>query len=193
MDFRFQGKPVVFWFNPPSLGGVDVWQRLRNRSYPNHEQFWFGGTDNFAYLDVYDALYYFDSGPLTVAPHIGKVSYDNVRSFTHLGHVCGSGSMLAVHPSVAARYFLQAFVPPNGFNWPQWNDPPFEEAFAALETARDPAAFNAAYARAHERLVDNPPWLYIVHDLNPRAMSRRVRGFTSVQSWFQDLVPVDLQ
>jgi hypothetical protein len=24
-------------------------------------------------------------------------------------------------------------------------------------------------------------------------MSRRVRGFTSVQSWFQDLVPVDLQ
>ena len=96
-------------------------------------------------------------------------------------------------PSVAARYFLQAFVPPNGFNWPQWHDPQFEEAFAALENARDPAAFAAAYARAHERLVDNPPWLYIAHDLNPRAMSRRVRGFTSAQSWFQDLVPVDLQ
>ncbi len=96
-------------------------------------------------------------------------------------------------PSVAARYFLQAFVPPNGFNWPQWTDPTFEEAFAALENARDPAAFSAAYARAHERVVDNPPWLFIVHDLNPRAMSRRVRGFVSVQSWFQDLVPVDLQ
>jgi len=41
--------------------------------------------------------------------------------------------------------------------------------------------------------VDNPPWLFIVHDLNPRAMSRRVRGFQSAQSWFQDLVPVDLQ
>lgn len=96
-------------------------------------------------------------------------------------------------PSVAARYFLQAFVPPNGFNWPQWTDPTFEEAFAALENARDPAEFAAAYARAHERIVDNPPWLFIVHDLNPRAMSRRVRGFTSAQSWFQDLVPVDLQ
>jgi hypothetical protein len=32
-----------------------------------------------------------------------------------------------------------------------------------------------------------------VHDLNPRAMHRRVRNFTSAQSWFQDLVPVDLQ
>jgi ABC-type transport system substrate-binding protein len=96
-------------------------------------------------------------------------------------------------PSVMARYFLQSFTPPNGFNWPQFNDPEFEKAFAELEQARDPAAFNAAYARAHERLVDNPPWLYIVHDLNPRAMTRRVRGFTSAQSWFQDLVPVDLQ
>jgi ABC-type transport system substrate-binding protein len=96
-------------------------------------------------------------------------------------------------PSVAARYFLQAFVPPNGFNWAQWNDPAFEAAFLQLENARDEAAFNAAYAKAHARLVDNPPWLYIVHDLNPRAMSRRVKGFVSAQSWFQDLVTVDLQ
>ena len=96
-------------------------------------------------------------------------------------------------PAVAARYFLQAFVPPNGFNWGQWNDPAFEAAFAALEVAKDEAAFGAAYAKAHERLVDNPPWLYIVHDLNPRAMSKRVKGFVSAQSWFQDLVTVDLQ
>ena len=43
-------------------------------------------------------LYYFDSGPLTVAPHLGKVGYTQA-SFTQLGHVCGSGSMLVVHPS----------------------------------------------------------------------------------------------
>ncbi len=56
----FQGKPVLFWFNPPSLGGVDAWRQLRERVDPNRQQFWFGGTDNFDYLDVYDALYYFD-------------------------------------------------------------------------------------------------------------------------------------
>lgn len=44
-------------------------------------------------------LYYFDSGPLTVAPHLAKVGYDIVKSFTYLGHVCGSGSLLVVHPS----------------------------------------------------------------------------------------------
>ncbi len=58
--FRFQGKPAVYWFNPPSLGDVGTWQRLRDRADPGREQFWFGGTDNFGYLDLYDALYYFD-------------------------------------------------------------------------------------------------------------------------------------
>ena len=41
--------------------------------------------------------------------------------------------------------------------------------------------------------MDDPPWLWIVHDLNPRAMSRRVRGFVSAQSWFADLATVELQ
>jgi hypothetical protein len=57
---RFQGRPVVFWFNPPSLGGIDTWRQLRERADPAREQYWFGGTDNFGFLDVYDALYYFD-------------------------------------------------------------------------------------------------------------------------------------
>src|SRR5438067_7578500 len=40
-----------------------------------------------------------DLGPLTVAPHVGKVGYNYLTSFTQLGHVCGSGSLLVVHPS----------------------------------------------------------------------------------------------
>ncbi|MBC8076361.1 MAG: hypothetical protein H7Y32_09835 [Chloroflexales bacterium] len=56
----FGGKPVVFWFNPPSLGGVGTWRALRDRADGGRQQFWFGGSDNFGYLDVFDALYYFD-------------------------------------------------------------------------------------------------------------------------------------
>jgi tripartite-type tricarboxylate transporter receptor subunit TctC len=48
-------------------------------------------------------VYYFDSGPLTVAPHLSKVGYDILQSFTQLGHVCGSGSLLVVHPSTPFR------------------------------------------------------------------------------------------
>ena len=33
----------------------------------------------------------------------------------------------------------------------------------------------------------------IVHDLNPRAMSPKVKGFVSPQSWFLDLTLVSMQ
>jgi hypothetical protein len=56
----------------------------------------------------------------------------------------------------------------------------------------DPATIEASYRAAHERLVDNPPWLFIVHDLNPRAMNKRVQGFVSARSWFLDLTLVSM-
>ncbi len=94
---------------------------------------------------------------------------------------------------VMARYFSSANFSPNGFNFEQWKDDEFEDALKTISEATDPKVISAAYRKAHERLVDNPPWLYIVHDLNPRAMSPKVRGFVSPQSWFVDLTLVSVQ
>ena len=94
---------------------------------------------------------------------------------------------------VMARYFSSANFSPNGFNFEQWKDDAFDEALTTLAEASDPAVISAALRKAHERLVDNPPWLYIVHDLNPRAMSPKVKGFVSPQSWFIDLTLVSMQ
>jgi peptide/nickel transport system substrate-binding protein len=94
---------------------------------------------------------------------------------------------------VMARYFAAANFSPNGFNFEQWKDDAFEDALKTIAEATDPAVIAAAYRKAHERLVDNPPWLYIVHDLNPRAMSPKVKGFVSPQSWFVDLTLVGMQ
>src|SRR5438552_10427927 len=78
------GQPLVFEYRPGNAGGVamEAIARATNDGY---------------------TLYYFDSGPLTVAPHLAKVGYDNLASFTHLGHVCGSGSLLVVHPATPFR------------------------------------------------------------------------------------------
>ena len=88
------------------------------------------------------------------------------------------------------RYFAKVNFTPNGFNFEQWVDDKFEDAFAKLSESTDPAVIDRNYALAHERLVDNPPWLYIVHDLNPRAFSKKVKGFVSPQSWFVDLTQI---
>jgi peptide/nickel transport system substrate-binding protein len=86
-----------------------------------------------------------------------------------------------------ARFFSSASFSPHGFNFEQWKDDTFDAALTRLAQSTDPATIEASYRAAHERLVDNPPWLFIVHDLNPRAMSKRVQGFVSAKSWFLDL------
>jgi len=91
------------------------------------------------------------------------------------------------------RYFAFANSSPMGSNWQQWKDDKFEDVMKTLSEATDEATIQKHFAMAHERLVDNPPWLYIVHDLNPRAFSKKVKGFVSPQSWFVDLTMVDLQ
>ena len=74
------GQSIVIEYKPGAAGGVAM--EMVSKMPPD------GYT-----------LHYFDSGPLTVAPHLTKVGYNAQTSFTHLGHICGSGSMLAVHPS----------------------------------------------------------------------------------------------
>jgi ABC-type transport system substrate-binding protein len=102
-------------------------------------------------------------------------------------------SLVSSDPSAMGRWFYSPNFTPRGSNAGHWRDEGFDTAFAALETERDPAKIAGLLRSAHERLVDNPPWLWIVHDLNPRAMTRRVRNFVSPQSWFVDLARVELQ
>jgi ABC-type transport system substrate-binding protein len=92
-----------------------------------------------------------------------------------------------------ARYFSSANFAPNGFNFERWKDDGFDAALSTLAAASDAATAEAAFRTANERLVDDPPWLFVVHDLNPRAMTPRVRGFVSAQSWFIDLSTVSLK
>jgi len=91
-----------------------------------------------------------------------------------------------------ARYFAAANFSPTGSNFEQWKDDKFEAALQQAAETTDQATVRAAYRAAHERLVDDPPWLYIVHDLNPRAMNKNVHGFIAAQSWFTDLTLVSL-
>lgn len=57
---RWDGKPVVVFWNPQSFGSVATWRQLRNAVDPNNAWHWVGEGTDFSYLDVFDSLYYFD-------------------------------------------------------------------------------------------------------------------------------------
>jgi peptide/nickel transport system substrate-binding protein len=80
--------------------------------------------------------------------------------------------------------------PPAGYNWGGFSDPKADELSAAAKNEFDPAKQDAILAKLHAEIVDQAMWIWVVHDLNPRAISSHVKGFVQAQSWFQDLTPV---
>lgn len=89
---RWDGKPVfVFWNNTILPGGssIDDFQRLRDEIDPGRHQFWLGGGTDFDYLDVFDAIHYFDISwesrdGLAMASYNNRLNaYDNSRGTDH--------------------------------------------------------------------------------------------------------------
>ena len=56
----------------------------------------------------------------------------------------------------------------------------------------DPAAQAKVLEKIHEKYVDEALFLMVTHDVNPRAMTPKVKGFVQAQNWFQDFSPVSV-
>ena len=46
--------------------------------------------------------------------------------------------------------------------------------------------------KVHEKIVDDALFLMVTHDVNPRALSPKVKGFIQAQNWFQDFSPITM-
>ena len=102
-------------------------------------------------------------------------------------------SLVSSDISQMARWFWSGNMTPNGSNWGHFQNEEWDKLLGEIQTSTDPDAIASKISRLNEILVDEAPWLWIVHDLNPRAMTDKVTGFVSAQSWFQDFTSVDLK
>jgi ABC-type transport system substrate-binding protein len=101
-------------------------------------------------------------------------------------------SLVSSDVSMIVRWFYGANSTPAGSNWGHWKNPEFDATIAKMESAANKDEFDKSVVKLHEMLVDEAPWLWVVHDANPRAMTKGVQGFVSAQSWFQDLTRVSI-
>jgi peptide/nickel transport system substrate-binding protein len=92
--------------------------------------------------------------------------------------------------SAFTRRFHSAFIPPIATNVMPYLNPEVDRLIEAAEREFDLDKQHQLLAKVHEIIVEDAPWVFIVHDLNPRALSPKVKGFVQAQSWFQDLTPV---
>src|SRR5580692_6886075 len=99
----------------------------------------------------------------------------------------------AMDPFFAMVRFLQSgMAPPVSNNWGYINNPKFDELVMKARQSFDPAERDKALAELHAASVDDAAFLYVAHDVAPRALSPKIKGFVQAKSWFVDLSPVTL-
>ncbi|MFG1206091.1 ABC transporter substrate-binding protein [Xanthobacter flavus] len=99
----------------------------------------------------------------------------------------------AMDPFFAMVRFLQSgMAPPVSNNWGYINNPKFDELVKKARNSFDPTARDAALAELHAASVDDAAFLWVAHDVGPRALSPKIKGFVQPKSWFVDFSPVSI-
>jgi peptide/nickel transport system substrate-binding protein len=91
------------------------------------------------------------------------------------------------------RFTSTKAFPPVSNNWGYFGNDEFDKLIADARTSFDGAARDAALAKLHARIVEEAPFLWVAHDVGPRAMSPKVKGVVQPKSWFIDLAPMSIE
>ncbi|NOG70641.1 ABC transporter substrate-binding protein [Roseicella sp. DB1501] len=103
-----------------------------------------------------------------------------------------NNSLGSAEPSSIIDAIWSKRAPPVGLNWGWFKDARLDDLAARCEVEFDPEKQDMLLGELHAGFVDQALWAFIVHDLNPRALGPRLRGFVQAQSWSQDLTTVDI-
>ena len=115
---------------------------------------------------------------------------DPTASGTHAINV----SFAAMDPFFAmVRFTSTGAFPPVSNNWGFFGNDEFDGLIANARTSFDDAERDAALAKLHARIVEEAPFVWIAHDVGPRAMSPRVKNVVQPKSWFIDIAPMDIE
>jgi len=102
-------------------------------------------------------------------------------------------SFAAMDPFFAmVRFVSTKTYPPVSNNWGYFGNEEIDGLVATARNTFDDTARDAALAKLHARIVDDAPFIWIAHDVGPRAMSAKVKGVVQPRSWFIDLATMTM-
>ncbi len=102
-------------------------------------------------------------------------------------------SFAAMDPFFAmVRFSSTKTFPPVSNNWGYYGNAEVDKLIADARTTFEDKGRDAALAKLHAHLVDDAAFVWIAHDVGPRAMSAKVKGVVQPRSWFIDIAPMTM-
>lgn len=90
------------------------------------------------------------------------------------------------------RFVSTKTFPPVSNNWGYFGTDEIDGLIATARSSFEAGARDKALAGLHKRIVEEAPFVWVAHDVGPRAMSARVKGVIQPKSWFIDIAPVSI-
>ena len=91
------------------------------------------------------------------------------------------------------RHLSCDLIAPNGTNWGHYCDPEMEKLLKEIRTTFDPKEQDAVLQKVQEKYVNDALFLFVAHDVAPRALSPKVKGFVQAQNWFQNFSSITIE
>jgi len=90
------------------------------------------------------------------------------------------------------RHVSKSQWAPAGSNWGKYEDAATEDLLVKIGAEFDASKRLGLLKQLNERMNDQAIMVWVAHDVNPRALSPKLKGFVQAQSWFQDLTPITI-
>jgi len=90
------------------------------------------------------------------------------------------------------RFASTKTYPPVSNNWGYYGNAEIDKLVTDARTSFDDKARDAALARLHARIVEDAAFVWIAHDVGPRAMSAKVKNVVQPKSWFIDIATMTM-
>lgn len=102
-------------------------------------------------------------------------------------------SFAAMDPFFAMVRFVstKAFAPVSN-NWGYYGNAQVDKLVADARTSFDEKSRDAALAKLHAHIVEDAPFVWVAHDVGPRAMSAKVKNVVQPKSWFIDIATMTM-
>ena len=91
------------------------------------------------------------------------------------------------------RHLNSGLIAPNGTNWGHYSDKEMDDLHNQIRNTFDPAEQDAVVRKTHEKYVNEALFLMVTHDVAPRAMSPKVKGFVQAQNWYQNFGTITMK
>lgn len=91
------------------------------------------------------------------------------------------------------RFTSTKTFPPVSNNWGLFGNPEFDGLIQTARTTFDEKQRDVALAALHTRIVEEAPFIWVAHDVGPRAMSKKVKGVVQPKNWFIDIAPMSIE